>query len=203
VQGDEFDQVIFSVGYAKNTAGKFTANFGLLARKEGEHRLNVAITRARKRITVVTSLFGEDFKVQHLKNEGVKLLRSYINYVAQITEGRKIEIDPLPVQGFHTSWLLTDKISGETQGYQLSPNLLSKMYDLTLIKGEQYHGAILTDDQRLYGSNNVKATFVYHRELLKSKGWKTVQFYSRQYWLDDKKFVEEYLAHNRTEKDQA
>jgi len=203
VQGDEFDQVVFSIGYAKNTAGKFTANFGLLARKEGEHRLNVAITRARKRITVVTSLFGEDFKVQHLKNEGVKLLRSYINYVAQIVEGRKIEIDPLPVHGFNTSWLLSDKISGKAEGYQLSPNLLSKIYDLTLVKEEQYHGAILTDDQRLYASNNVKATFVYHRELLKSKGWKTVQFFSRQYWLEEKKFVKDYLSQNRKEKDQA
>jgi len=203
VQGDEFDQVIFSIGYAKNTAGKFTANFGLLARKEGEHRLNVAITRARKRITVITSLFGEDFKVQHLKNEGVKLLRSYINYVAQITEGRKIEVDPLPIHGFHSSWLLADKISGEVEGYQLTPHLLSKMYDLTLLKGEHYHGAILTDDQRLYATNNVKATFIYHRELLKSKGWKTIQFFSRQYWLADNKFVKEYLIHHRIEKDQA
>src|SRR5690606_31314605 len=32
VQGDEFDIVIFSTGYAKNRKGKFTANFGLLAR---------------------------------------------------------------------------------------------------------------------------------------------------------------------------
>jgi len=202
VQGDEFDQVIFSVGYAKNTAGKFTANFGLLARKEGEHRLNVAITRARKRITVVTSMFGEDFKVQHLKHDGVKLLRAYINYVAQLVEGRRVEINPRAVHGFQNSWLLSDKISGEIAEYSLSPNLLSKVYDLTVIKEDQYHGAILTDDKRLYASNNVKAVFVYHPELLKSKGWKINQVFSRQYWLEEKKFLENYLSQNKIERDQ-
>jgi hypothetical protein len=203
VQGDEFDQVIFSIGYAKNTAGKFTANFGLLARKEGEHRLNVAITRARKRITLVTSMYGEDFKVQHLKNEGVKLLRAYINYVAQIVDGRRIEINPMSVHGFQNSWLLSEKISGEIDGFTLSSNLLSKVYDLTVKKGEDYHGAILTDDKRLYASNNVKAIFVYHPELLKSKGWKTNQVFSRQYWLESQKFIETYLSLNKKERDQA
>ncbi|HSJ69029.1 MAG TPA: DEAD/DEAH box helicase, partial [Anditalea sp.] len=203
VQGDEFDQVIFSIGYAKNTAGKFTANFGLLARREGEHRLNVAITRARKRITVVTSMYGEDFKVQHLKYEGVKLLRAYINYVAQIVEGRRIEINPMPLHGFQNTWLLSEKISGEIEGYDLSPNLLSKVYDLTVIKDNNYYGAILTDDRRLYASNNVKAVFVYHPQLLKSKGWKANQVFSRQYWLEGKKFLENYLSPNKKERDQA
>jgi len=203
VQGDEFDQVIFSIGYAKNTAGKFTANFGLLARKEGEHRLNVAITRARKRITLVTSMYGEDFKVQHLKHEGVKLLRSYINYVAQIVEGRRVEINPTSVHGFQNSWLLSEKINGEIEGYTLSPNLLSKIYDLTVLKDNNFYGAILTDDKRLYASNNVKAVFVYNPELLKSKGWKTNQVFSRQYWLEDKKFLENHLTQNKKERDQA
>src|SRR5690606_16059871 len=56
VQGDEFDLVLFSVGYARNNQGKLTANFGLLARSGGENRLNVAITRAKKKIILISSL---------------------------------------------------------------------------------------------------------------------------------------------------
>lgn len=203
VQGDEFDHVVFSIGYAKNSAGKFTANYGLLARREGEHRLNVAITRARKRITLVTSMIGEDFKVQHLQHEGVKLLRAYLNYVHQIVNGRKVEIDHLPVSGFSNNWLLTEHLQGPYEGYELSPQRISNIYDLTVMKDRNYSGAILTDDKRLYGTPNVKAIFVYHPELLKSKGWRVIQIFSRQYWLEGDKVLEKYLKQTRNEKNQA
>lgn len=36
VQGDERDVMIFSVGYARNPAGKMVANFGLLSQKKVE-----------------------------------------------------------------------------------------------------------------------------------------------------------------------
>ncbi len=75
VQGDEFDIVVFSVGYAPNKAGKFTSNFGLLSKLGGGNRLNVAVTRARRKIIVVTSLSSSDFKISQLDNPGVKLLK--------------------------------------------------------------------------------------------------------------------------------
>ncbi|KEO74791.1 AAA domain-containing protein [Anditalea andensis] len=202
VQGDEFDQVIFSIGYARNKAGKFTANFGLLSRKDGGNRLNVAITRARKRITIVTSMLAEDFIVDHLKHDGVKLLNAYLHYVAQIVEGQKVEVHPASVQGFQNSWQLSDVISGEEiEGYRLSGALLSKLYDLTVYKDDRYYGAILTDDRRLYDSHNAKAVFVYHQNLLKSKGWKTHQVNSREFWLKGKELLKDYFAKIKIEKD--
>nr|HAD49913.1 hypothetical protein [Algoriphagus sp.] len=42
VQGDEFDQVILSLGYAPNREGKLVTNFGLLSKSGAENRLNVA-----------------------------------------------------------------------------------------------------------------------------------------------------------------
>ncbi len=49
VQGDERDVLIFSVGYGKDKFGRLTMNFGPLNGAGGERRLNVAVTRARKR----------------------------------------------------------------------------------------------------------------------------------------------------------
>jgi primosomal replication protein N'' len=56
VQGDERDQIIFSTTFGKNRSGKFRRNFGVLGQSGGERRLNVAVTRARKKITVLTSM---------------------------------------------------------------------------------------------------------------------------------------------------
>lgn len=40
VQGDERDTIIFSIGYAKDLAGKMNMNFGPLSKIGGERRLN-------------------------------------------------------------------------------------------------------------------------------------------------------------------
>ena len=54
VQGDERDAIIISVGYGKHPDGRMRYQWGPLLRDGGERRLNVAATRARRRLTVVS-----------------------------------------------------------------------------------------------------------------------------------------------------
>ena len=56
VQGDERDIIILTIGYGPDEAGKLTMNFGPMNREGGERRLNVAVTRARRRVEVVSSI---------------------------------------------------------------------------------------------------------------------------------------------------
>ncbi|CAJ0855949.1 17301_t:CDS:10 [Entrophospora sp. SA101] len=62
VQGDERDIIIFSTGYGPNKEGKIFLNFGPLNNEGGEKRLNVAISRAREKMIIVTSLLPDDLK---------------------------------------------------------------------------------------------------------------------------------------------
>ncbi|KAM9915217.1 hypothetical protein OXX59_010603, partial [Metschnikowia pulcherrima] len=55
VQGDERDVVLFSVAFSKQANGKIPSNFGPLSNVGGERRLNVAITRARRKNIVFCS----------------------------------------------------------------------------------------------------------------------------------------------------
>ena len=55
VQGDERDAIILSVGHAKAANGRLSMRFGPLNEDGGERRLNVAVTRARRRMIVVSS----------------------------------------------------------------------------------------------------------------------------------------------------
>jgi very-short-patch-repair endonuclease len=59
IQGDERDVVILSVGYGPDATGGFPRNLGPLSQQGGERRLNVAITRAREQLIVVSSFVPE------------------------------------------------------------------------------------------------------------------------------------------------
>jgi len=184
VQGDEFDEVVFSIGYAKNKAGKFTANFGLLSKAGGGNRLNVAVTRARRSIVVVSSISGSDFKPKQTLNPGVNLLKEYLEYVERIAAGEKVSIKGLESSGFEGSWYLKNKLIGKYGNHEVKSCSISRLMDLELLEGEQMIGAILTDDDRLFASKTAKEAFVYHPKLLREKGWNVVHVFSRQYWLD-------------------
>ncbi len=62
VQGDERDVIILSIGYGKDRAGRLTMNFGPLNQAGGERRLNVAITRARRKVILVSSIGASDIR---------------------------------------------------------------------------------------------------------------------------------------------
>ncbi|GAA4397278.1 hypothetical protein GCM10023168_02070 [Fodinibacter luteus] len=82
VQGDERDDVILSVGYGKTPHGRVLHRFGPLNQEGGERRLNVAITRARRSMTVVSSIAAGDLDPARLRARGALMLRDFLAYAA-------------------------------------------------------------------------------------------------------------------------
>lgn len=82
VQGDERDAIILSVGYGKDRNGKLPYRFGPLLQDGGERRLNVAVTRARRRMTLVSSFSHLDMDPGRSSAKGVELLRRYLEFAA-------------------------------------------------------------------------------------------------------------------------
>jgi hypothetical protein len=80
VQGDERDVILFSIGYGRDRHGKLTLNFGPLNQAEGERRLNVAVTRAREKVVVVSSIRAADLDLGPSAPSGVQRLRDYLEY---------------------------------------------------------------------------------------------------------------------------
>src|SRR5262249_42199589 len=80
VQGDERDAIIISVGYGKHPDGRMRYQWGPLLRDGGERRLNVAATRARRRLTVVSSFSSHDADPSRLTAPGARLLAEYLEY---------------------------------------------------------------------------------------------------------------------------
>ena len=87
VQGDERDAIILTVGYGKNADGRLFYRFGPVNNEGGERRLNVAVTRAKRRMTVVSSFAAEEMDDSKLKKEGPRLLKAYLEYAASGGKG--------------------------------------------------------------------------------------------------------------------
>ncbi len=82
VQGDERDAIILSIGYGKNADGTLPHRFGPLTQDTGHRRLNVAVTRARCRISLVSSFSHFDVDLSRAGSRGVQLLKAYLEYAA-------------------------------------------------------------------------------------------------------------------------
>lgn len=179
IQGDEFDVVVFSVGYAPNKSGKLLMNFGTLNQQGGENRLNVAITRAKTEIYVVASIYPSQLSVDNSQNPGPKLLRDYLQFALDVSEEKFIP-QPYQSNGFqntHTlkSYLINQSLKSD---YKLTVEL--PFADLTLVKNEVYESLILTDDALFYDSPSSKDAHGYLPLLLKQKGWKFERKWSRE-----------------------
>ncbi len=80
VQGDERDHIILSVGYGKDADGNLSLNFGPMNKEGGVKRLNVAVTRAIQRITIVSSILPDEIDESRSSSNGLKLLKKYLEY---------------------------------------------------------------------------------------------------------------------------
>ena len=101
VQGDERDQIIFSLGHAprqrqrKDGKGDWyvPARFGPLGQRGGERRLNVAASRAKQAIHIVSSFEPSMLSVANAKHNGPRLFKGFLDYSLRMADGRRSEAE--------------------------------------------------------------------------------------------------------------
>ena len=195
VQGDEKDIIVFSVGYAPDKKGKMSLQFGSLNVAGGENRLNVAVTRARERIILISSILPQQLKTEKTRNEGPKLLKEYLEYAWTVAQGN---FKPFVREqtSHHPEWYLKSKLlqfgQESLEDVRLGEDL--PFADLSVKQGDKYVGLILTDDERYFKSESVKESHVYLQRVLSQKNWHFKSFFSREYWQNPGK-VNEALVH--------
>jgi hypothetical protein len=177
VQGDERDVIIFSVGYAPDARGRLMMQFGSLNTQGGENRLNVAVTRARRRVYVITSLWPAQLQTDTAANDGPRLLKAYLQYAQDVSEGR-YRPQPALVESYRASQLLKERIAHQNPDYRRE----LPFADLTLKPDDTYESLLLTDDDLYYGSESVKEPHAYLPIILRQKNWPFQRVFSREYW---------------------
>jgi len=112
VQGDERDIIVFSSTFGRNSQGTFRRNFGVLGQTGGERRLNVAVTRARKKVVMITSMpiadVSDMLSTQRAPMSPRDYLQGYLEYARLLSSGEfangqnllnRLQTDRLPVRG--------------------------------------------------------------------------------------------------------
>ena len=204
VQGDERDIIIFSIAYARNYNEHIVSQFGSLSQAGGENRLNVAITRAKNKIYVVTSIEPEELaNVENSKNMGPKILKKYLQYVRAVSRSETRETKMIlstltydPVAKPEISYVdFSNEIKKklEALGYTVHTNLGNADYKLALgvysKEFDRYLLGIETDVAAYTSSDSVLERDVYRPKFLESRGWQIMRVWSRDWWNNSAKVI--------------
>lgn len=173
VQGDERDVIIFSIGYGRDENGAVAMNFGPLNREGGKRRLNVAITRARQRVEVVSSITAADFE-RNSTNEGVRSLRRYLDFAEN---GISAFADDLGEGGEPESPFEEEVLSAVREmGFDVTPQVGQAGYRIDMaVKHPERPGryvlGIECDGAQYHSSRVARDRDRLRQEVLEGLGW--------------------------------
>lgn len=80
IQGDERDVIFISVGYGRTKTGYVPMGFGPVSRDGGERRLNVLISRAKRRCEVFSGITDDDIDLARAKSRGAAALKAFLHF---------------------------------------------------------------------------------------------------------------------------
>lgn len=201
VQGDERDIIIFSIGYAKNENGRVLNNFGTLNQESGENRLNVAITRAKKKIYIVKSIDSSELNV-NVNNNGPRLFKKYLQYVEYLNSDQQEMVDTLLNQLNDTGASLRketrfDSVFEEEVYDKIKDRINDKRYEVhsqipvgsfSIDLGiydtslNQYILGIECDGAAFHSSEDAVERDYYRQIYLEQRGWNIHRIWSTNWW---------------------
>ena len=183
VQGDERDVIFISVGYGRDANGKLTMNFGPLNKKGGERRLNVLITRARRRCEVFTNLNGDDIDLSRTSARGVAALKRYLKYA----ETGELDI-PRPSDRDAGS-LFEEEVADALRklGYQVDHQIGSAGYFIDLgVKDSRRAGRYLLgiecDGATYHSAQSARDRDRLRQQVLEGLGWRIHRIWSTDWF---------------------
>ncbi len=215
VQGDERDIIIFSIAYARNEQGKVVNQFGTLSQEGGENRLNVAVSRAKKKVYVVASIEPEELPVHEHMSLGAKMFKKYLQYAKYISDGRKEELQTL-LESFtkktqtdnivikrgltfeeRVAKKLNEYLIGLKSSYEFHTHVGSSKYKIGLAlydKSKKHYVLGIEADGSTYREiKSIRERDLYRPNYLVNRGWNLMRLWSSDWWRDEERSTQEIL----------
>ncbi len=207
IQGDERDIIILSVCYGPDPSGKMRMNFGPINMSGGEKRLNVAFSRAKHHMAIVSSIHFND--ITNDFNEGAACFKNYLRYAEAVSEGRS-DAATRVLHGlcrWHGAQEQEVEVPRDAASEQLAAALLRNGFLVDRGVGQShfrcdlavrrpgdatYRLGILVDGEAYYEQADVLERDVMRPKLLQAFGWKVCQVFAKD-WHQDRERVLEYV----------
>lgn len=199
VQGDEFDISILSFGYGKDASGTPQLNFGPLSREDGYKRLNVAITRARKKTIVVTSITASDIPVGRVGTGG-QYVRAYLDYAERgpIALGDDLNIDSVDIFESPFEEEVAKQIRGLGWGVDTQVGVSRYRVDLGVRHPEhpgKYIAGIECDGATYHSSENARDRDIGRQDALERRGWNIYRIWSTDWFRNRDRVMSDLQAY--------
>ncbi|MBD5657814.1 MAG: DUF559 domain-containing protein, partial [Candidatus Eremiobacteraeota bacterium] len=197
VQGDERDVIILSVGYGKDADGKISYNFGPLNRAGGGRRLNVAVTRAKNEMIVVSSIDDRDLDAEKCREGGPFLVRSYLAYVR--AGGTLKGAVSVTGRGVDSPFEEDVRLVLSKAGYRTHLQVGASGYRIDIAvchpdREGEYILAVECDGATYHGTPTARDRDRLRDRILKSFGWNVYRIWSRDWFRRRADEIERLLA---------
>ena len=192
VQGDERDAIILSVGYGRGEDGRMRYAFGPINQDGGHRRLNVAITRAKRRMTIVSAFSPFELDPDRIRADGLKLLRGYIAYAASGgTELGRVDADKEPPNDFERD--IQQRL--EAAGIQIESQYGASGYriDFVAFHPEQPGRPVLAieaDGASYHSAKSARDRDRLRQEHLERLGWRFHRIWSTEYFRNPEREID-------------
>jgi hypothetical protein len=184
VQGDERDIILISTVYGPTAEGVFHQHFGPIHRAYGHRRLNVLFTRAKRKLTVFTSL--DHARIVADGNRcGVRVLKEFLEYASRgaFTPGRQTGGEP---DSDFERWFLARLKSAN---YEAHPQVGVAKYriDIGVVHPDKPGSYILgveCDGATYHSSKSARDRDRLRQDVLESLNWRIYRVWSTDWYRD-------------------
>ena len=189
VQGDERDAIILSIGYGKHADGRMRYQWGPLLRDGGERRLNVAATRAKHRLTLVSSFSSHDVDPDRVTKAGARLLAEYLEYAgsggtpATATGGQNLSAFETDVRDRLAQWGITVVPQYGVGGYRIDFAVTHPQDPNLMVLAVEADGASYRESGSVRDRDRLRA------EHLQRLGWRFHRVWSTNWFHDPQREV--------------
>jgi very-short-patch-repair endonuclease len=195
LQGDERDVVFISYTYGPDPAsGRVMNRFGPIAGEAGWRRLNVMVSRARRRVEVFSSIRHSDIQSGLSKSRGVTAFRDYLEYVQTGFLPDRAVITDRPMDS-----PLEEAVARAitSLGYEVVPQVGVAGYFIDFgirLPGQQdFFLGVECDGATYHSSKSARDRDRLREEVICSRGWELHRIWSTDWYLNQK-HEEERLA---------
>ena len=191
IQGDERDVIFISVGYGRDANGKLTQNFGPVGRDGGERRLNVLITRARKRCEVFSSIVAEDIRLDGASKPGVRALKEFLKLAKDGYTAVAMETE----RGFDSPFEEDVAQAVRGLGFDVRPQvgMAGFFIDLAVIDPRdegRYLLGIECDGMAYHSSRYARDRDRLRQMILENRGWRLHRIWSTDWFYKREREIE-------------